>query len=136
MTRPSTDSTDAQVTVSLDESPPTGAYVIHLADGTRAGRAEFVDPPGAAAERIFFHTEVDEQFSGRGLAGRLLRAALADSIDKSFTVVPVCPLFARHLQKHGDEFLADGGRFRRPTRADVALVTRTVREDGHAVTDS
>ena len=73
-------------------------------------------------------------FQGRSVDD--LKQALADSIDKSFTVVPVCPLFARHLQKHGDEFLADGGRFRRPTRADVALVPRPVREEGHAVTDS
>ncbi|ANI40579.1 N-acetyltransferase [Mycolicibacterium vaccae] len=136
MTRQSTDSTGAQVTVDLDESPPVSAYVLRLADGTRPGRAEFVDPPDTAGERIFFHTEVDEEFSGRGLAGLLLRAALADSIGKNLTVVPVCPLFARHLKRHGGEFLADGGRFRRPTKADLALVSRTVREEGHAVTDS
>jgi predicted GNAT family acetyltransferase len=136
MTREFTDSTGAQVTVTLDESPPISAYVVRLADGTRVGRADFVDPPDEAGERIFFHTEVDEEVSGRGLAGLLLREALADSIGKNLTVVPVCPLFARHLKRHGGEFLADGGRFRRPTKADLALVSRTVREEGHAVTDS
>ena len=136
MIRQSTDSTGAPVTVTLDESPPISAYVVRLADGTRAGRAEFVDPPDTDGERIFFHTEVDEAFGGRGLAGLLLREALADSIGKNLTVIPVCPLFARHLKRHGEEFLAEGGRFRRPTKADMTLVRATMREQGHAVTDS
>ena len=89
MSRQSTDSTGAQVTVTLDESPPISAYAVRLADGTRVGRAEFVDPPDTDGERIFFHTEVDEEFSGRGLAGLLLREALSDSIGKNLTVVPV-----------------------------------------------
>ena len=52
---------------------------------------------------------------------------VADSIRRNLTVVPVCPLFARHLKAHGDEFVAAGGAFRRPNRDDVALVTRVAR---------
>lgn len=121
------DNTGASVTVELDIADPISSYSVHLADDTPVGRADFVDPPGAAAERIFFHTEVDPEFGGRGLAGLLVRAALADSIRRNLTVVPVCPLFARHLRTHGEEFVADGGVFRRPTPADIDLVTRAVR---------
>lgn len=122
------DNTGARVTVRLDQARPIGAYTVHLADGSPVGRAEFVDSPEVDGERIFVHTEVDHEFAGRGLAGLLVGEALADSIEAGLTVVPVCPLFARHLEKHCDEFLADGGKFRRPTDADIALVMRTVRD--------
>ncbi|RII20488.1 hypothetical protein DSC45_04610 [Streptomyces sp. YIM 130001] len=121
-----TDKTGASVTVELDLTGPINAYTVNLADGSPAGRAEFIDPPRAGDERIFFHTEVDEEFGGRGLAGLLVREALDDSMRRNLTVVPVCPLFARHLAKHGDAFVANGGVFRRPTSSDIALVTRTV----------
>jgi uncharacterized protein len=117
-----TDRTGAAVTIGLDGTTPVGAYVVGFGDGPPVGRAQFVDPPGAVDERIFFHTEVDEEYGGRGLAGLLLREALADSIRRKLTVVPVCPLFARHLKAHGDEFVAAGGAFRRPNRDDLAVV--------------
>ncbi|MFI1464275.1 GNAT family N-acetyltransferase [Nocardia carnea] len=121
------DNTGASVTVELVTADPISSYVLNLADGSSAGRADFVDSPGADAERIFFHTEVDQEFGGRGLAGILVRAALADCIENGITVVPVCPLFARHLRTHGDAFVASGGVFRRPTPTDIDLVTRATR---------
>ena len=121
------DRTGAAVTIELEDSRPIGAFTVAFRDGSPVGRAEFVDSPDVAGERIFFHTEVNEQFGGRGLAGLLLREALADSIRRNLTVVPVCPLFARHLKVHGDEFAADGGAFRRPTRGDLATVARATR---------
>ena len=120
------DKTGAPVTITLDEHRPISAYTVHLADGALAGRADFVDVPDTDGERIFFHTEVGQDFAGRGLGGLLVREALADSIRKGLTVVPVCPLFAAHLDTHGGEFLADGGRLRRPTPADITLVKATV----------
>lgn len=124
MTPELNDKTGAPVTIRLDESRPISAYTVHLADGTLAGRADFIDAPEADGERIFFHTEVEQELSGRGLGGLLVREALADSVRKNITVVPVCPLFAAHLRDHGDQFLADGGRSRRPTPADIDLVRR------------
>lgn len=118
------DKTGAPVTIRLDESRAISAYTVHLADGTLAGRADFIDHPEADGERIFIHTEIDQEFSGRGLAGILVREALADSVRKNLAVVPLCPLFAAHLKSHGARFVADGGRWRRVTPADVALVKR------------
>lgn len=128
MTAQLEDKTGAPVTIRLVESRPIGTYTLHLADGTPAGRADFVDSPESTNERIFFHTEVDQQFSGRGLAGLLVRESLADSIRENLTVVPVCPLFASHLEAFGEQFVADGGRFRPPTSADIALVKRALRD--------
>lgn len=126
MTLERSDSTGAGITVRLDEARPVGAYTVHETGGPPVGRADFVDAPVENGERIFFHTEVDQEYAGRGLAGLLVREALADSIRRGLTVVPVCPLFADHLEKHGDEFLAGGGTFRRPTDADIALVKRSL----------
>ena len=125
MTEPQTDKTGAVVHVDLDETRTVSAYTVSPDDGTLAGRADFVDPPEADGERVFFHTEVSSEFGGRGLAGLLLREAMADSIRRNLTVVPVCPLFAKYLKDHGDEYTADGGRFRSPRPADLELVEQT-----------
>lgn len=127
MTTQHRDKTGAAVEVALDRDRAIPAFIVTLEGSTLAGRTDFVDSPAADNERIFFHTEVDEQFGGRGLAGILLREALADSIESKLMVVPLCPLFAAHLQKHGDAFIADGGAFREPNEDDIAAVRAAVR---------
>lgn len=126
MTTTLTDKNGDAVLISLELGSPVSSYIARL-DQASAGRADFVDPPGTAAERILFHTEVDDRFGGRGLAGLLVRVALDDSIREKVAVVPACPVFARYLKTHGDEFIAAGGTFRRPTPADIAVATRAAR---------
>jgi NAD+ kinase len=46
------------------------------------------------------HTEVDQAFSGRGLAGRLAAAALADARSRATPVVATCPFVAGYLARH------------------------------------
>ena len=53
-------------------------------DGEVAGFAEFLD---RGDRRIFVHTEIGEEFGGRGLAG---------------TVVPVCPYVTKWLTRHSE----------------------------------
>ncbi|MEV0891843.1 GNAT family N-acetyltransferase [Promicromonospora sp. NPDC050262] len=135
------DRTGESVSVTLNTGRPIGAYAVHVDGGAAVGRADFVDPldggavgegvgddGGVGHDRIFFHTEVDDAYGGRGLAGILVREALADSIRRNIVVVPVCPVFAAHLEKHGDEYVAAGGAFRQPTKDDIAQVTQAVRE--------
>jgi predicted GNAT family acetyltransferase len=114
--------TGAEVTVSLNES--TQAYEITVADGTVAGSAFFLPGPDAETERIFYHTVVDEQFGGRGLSKFLVVEALDDSRERGVTVVPVCPLFVKKLQEAGDDYIAQGGKFRNATGADIDIVKR------------
>ncbi|WP_029089781.1 N-acetyltransferase [Brevibacterium album] len=120
MSTRTTDRTGAEVVVGLDESTVPQSYSAVLADGSPAGNAFFVDAPDGA--RIFHHTVVPEELGGRGLGGILVTEALADSIRRDTAVVPLCPFFARHLEKHGDEFIAGGGRFRAAEEADIAAV--------------
>jgi uncharacterized protein len=57
-----------------------------------------------ADDRIFLvHTEVPEAWGGRGVGGRLVRAALERAENDGLTVVPWCPFARRWLQEHPDE---------------------------------
>lgn len=115
------------VVVDRVDGDPIRSYSIRIEGGSaHAGRADYLDSAAAERDRIFFHTEVDPEFSGRGLAGQLVRSALEDAITENVMVVPVCPLFAAHLRKHGDAYVADGGHYRAPRPADLALVGRAV----------
>ncbi len=52
---------------------------------------------------VLIHTEVPEALEGRGLGGRLVRAALDRSIGDGLTVVPLCPFARRWLERHPDD---------------------------------
>lgn len=128
MTNVITDNTGLPAAVQLDRAHPISSFTVRVAGASQpAGRADFVDSATTDGERIFFHTEVAKQYGGRGLGTLLVRTALADSIKTNLTVVPVCPLFAAHLAQHGDAFVADGGRWRRPRAADAKVLSRLIR---------
>ncbi|MFF7368501.1 GNAT family N-acetyltransferase [Streptomyces tricolor] len=71
-----------------------------LVDGKRAGLTAYRDH---AAQRVFYHTEIDDAFAGQGLASRLVQEALTDVRESGKRIVPVCPYVAKFLQRH-DEF--------------------------------
>lgn len=112
-----TDKTGAAVAVALDDK--RSAYAITFADDEVAGRAYFTPASGAEDDWIFFHTEVDESYGGRGLAGILVGEAMADVAHRGKTVVPVCPFVASWMKKNGDEYTSGGGAVRKATPADV-----------------
>lgn len=74
-------------------------YTISV-DGDLAGFTKFVDADDR--RRIFYHTEIDERFSGRGLAGTLVAEALAETRSLGLGIVPVCPYVARYVERHHD----------------------------------
>lgn len=63
-------------------------------------------PAGFAAYRqhadrlVFTHTEVGDEFSGKGLGSVLARHAVEDANARGMTIVPVCPFIAAWLRKH------------------------------------
>lgn len=88
----------------VQHHPDESRYVLvdHGEDGsqnTEIGVEQYVDMDGAA-ERVFFHTLVSEDYSGQGLASLLVRAAVDDAIASGRAIVPVCPYVARWLPKH------------------------------------
>jgi uncharacterized protein len=87
-----TDKTGAEATVSAAE----GKYTIAV-DGETVGLAAVAD---RGEQRIFYHTEVEEQFGGRGLATILVAEALEATRADGKRVVPVCPMVAAFIKKH------------------------------------
>lgn len=80
--------------------------VIH--DGVNAGHAEYrLENTGGAENQpqatiAFTHTQIDEEFSGRGLASTLIRHALDDARSKGLKVLPYCKFVRGYLEKHPD----------------------------------
>ena len=71
-----------------------------------------VDMDGARAKLIFavedgqlvlLHTEVPEQFQGRGVGGRLVTAAVEKARAEGLTIIPWCPYARKWLKEHPDQ---------------------------------
>jgi len=86
------DKTGAETTVSAAD----GKYTIAV-DGETVGLAAFAD---RGEQRIFYHTEVDERFGGRGLATILVDEALEATRADGIRVVATCPMVAAFIKKH------------------------------------
>ena len=48
----------------------------------------------------FLHTEVPESLRGRGIAERLVTAALDSARSRGLLVIPLCPYVAAFLKRH------------------------------------
>ncbi|MGE2717282.1 GNAT family N-acetyltransferase [Mycolicibacterium litorale] len=90
-----TDKTGAPTTVTAEAD----RFTIGV-EGQTVGFAEFTDREG---QRVFTHTEVDEQFEGRGLATILVAEALEQTRSAGKRIVPECKLVANYVEKH-DEY--------------------------------
>jgi hypothetical protein len=67
------------------------------ADGTPAGFAAYL----LRGEVITFtHTGIDDAVEGRGLGGRLVRAALDEARARGLAVRPACPFVRAWIAKH------------------------------------
>jgi predicted GNAT family acetyltransferase len=46
------------------------------------------------------HTEIDEEFEGRGLGSRLISFALDDARERGLAVMPFCPFVNDYMRRH------------------------------------
>lgn len=46
------------------------------------------------------HTEIDEEFEGRGLGSRLISFALDDARERGLPVLPFCPFVNDYMKRH------------------------------------
>ncbi|AKK04213.1 GNAT family N-acetyltransferase [Corynebacterium epidermidicanis] len=106
------DKTGAEVDVTKEDS----SYVIRDDAGNKLGATCFMEHEN---ERVFYHTEIGDEFSGRGLATVLIATALDDTFNEGKTVVPVCPAVKHYVTHHPEEL---GGEVRKPTTADIDFV--------------
>ncbi len=82
--------------VEVTRSDERDRYEITVED-QRAGFTDYVDRNG---QRIFYHTEISEEFGGRGLGGTLIGHALTDTRTAGLRIVPVCPFVKKYLESH------------------------------------
>lgn len=87
-----TDKTGAETTVTTED----GRYTIAV-DGKTVGLADFADREN---QRVFYHTEIDPAYGGRGLATILIEEALNNARSEGKRVVPVCSMVVTVLKKH------------------------------------
>jgi uncharacterized protein len=83
--------------VSVRDQPAAHRFEIWVG-GERAGFSSYEDRGGGVV--AFTHTEIEPRFERRGLAGRLIGAALEAAGDRGWAVLPECPFVRAHLQKH------------------------------------
>jgi predicted GNAT family acetyltransferase len=81
------------------------------------GRAAYVDRD-TESERIFYHTVINDEYGGQGLAGRLAAQALDETVAAGLKIVPVCPYIRKYLQKH-PEYSAN---VRKPSPASLEFL--------------
>lgn len=91
--RPDDLSTD---TVTVADAPERSRYEITV-DGKLAGFAVYRAHPDRL---VITHSEIDDEFQGRGLAGQLTRYALDDIRTKGLLVTPLCPYTSAYIRKH------------------------------------
>ena len=82
--------------IEIRDDAEETAYLV-LVDGSAVGRAEYTTFEN---RRVFTHTEVDDAYSGKGLANRLVRFALDDMRQRGISIVPLCPFFAAYIRRH------------------------------------
>lgn len=82
--------------VRVDDRPDEARFEISV-DGRLAGFAEYERRPG---RMVLTHTEVDDAYTGRGLAGRLARHALDAARAEGVRVNPQCSYIADYIRKH------------------------------------
>ncbi len=52
---------------------------------------------------VLEHTEVPEEVGGRGIGGRLVRAAVERAAEDGLRLAPWCPYARRWIEKHPDD---------------------------------
>jgi predicted GNAT family acetyltransferase len=84
----------AQITVV--DNTDGERYEIRV-DDELAGFVQYRLRPGSIE---LVHTEIDEEFEGRGLGSRLISFALNDARERGLAVLPFCPFVNDYIQRH------------------------------------
>jgi predicted GNAT family acetyltransferase len=84
--------------VIIRHDPDNGRYTAHV-DGELAGFTEYEMKEGT---HVFFHTEVDPSFAGKGVGNTLIKEALDAVRAGGGSIVALCPFVAAFVRRHAD----------------------------------
>ena len=85
------------VTITRHEKGDAGEYRAHVEGSPVLGRLTWITRDGA---RVAEHTLVPPEIGGRGVAGKLVEALIADARELGFRVEPECSYVAAAFDKH------------------------------------
>ncbi|MUL66632.1 pirin [Mycobacterium sp. CBMA 234] len=68
-------------------------------DGKSVGLTAFIEH---GEQRVFYHTEIDPAYGGRGLASVLIAQALKTTREQGKRIVAICPMVKAYVEKHHD----------------------------------
>jgi uncharacterized protein len=85
--------------ISIIDNSEESRYELRI-DEELAGLLRYRSKPKTIA---LMHTETGEQHRGKGLAERLVRAALEDARRRGLAVLPFCPYVKAYLERHPDD---------------------------------
>ena len=81
--------------VKVENDEAESGFVAHV-----DGHTAFINYIREKDRIALIHTEVPPELAGRGLAGKLARAALEYAREHHLRVVPICPFVAAYLRRH------------------------------------
>jgi predicted GNAT family acetyltransferase len=84
------------VQIAIADDAESQRYVVRV-DGRRAGLLQYRLHPDLIE---LVHTEIYEEFEGRGLGSQLISFALDDAREKGLAVLPFCPFVNDYIQRH------------------------------------
>jgi uncharacterized protein len=82
--------------VQVSDNPEKHRYEVVI-DGEVAGASYYRDRDGV---RVVTHTEVSDDFEGKGVGSRLVAGALDDIRARGLRVTPLCPFAAAYIERH------------------------------------
>ena len=85
------------IAISRHGAGTTGEYHAHLTDSDQIGLLTWVQRGDA---RVAQHTLVPPAIGGRGVAGKLVEALIADARAQGFRIVPACSYVAVAFRRH------------------------------------
>lgn len=97
---PTNDEPSTAAVVAVVDNPERERWEL-IVDDEVAG---FVQYQRRGDRIIFFHTEVDPAFGGRGLGSELARGVLDGARVAGERVVPLCPFIHEFIHRHRDDY--------------------------------
>lgn len=82
--------------IAISNNAAESRYEIRV-DGALAGFAEYHLHPGKVT---FTHTEIADEFEGKGLGSKLAVGALDGARAEGLLVTPLCPFIAAYIGRH------------------------------------
>jgi uncharacterized protein len=87
---------ESEPSVEVVDNPTASRYEAHVGERL-AGFVMYRKRPGVV---VLVHTEVNDDFEGRGIGGRLASAVLETLRVAGLRVDPVCPFIASYIERH------------------------------------